>query len=148
MSACGAAQHTILVNGVHPAYYQRSLDNSYHSGSESTCPGTDRDEIRADYLATLLNSGHNQVPIPSQVTRSIIWTDSATYLSELSQFIADEQILFSEKGQRLVSAGLITEAEVSASRPTLELTVTNARQTKLPELPGLPGAIDGVILHK
>jgi hypothetical protein len=85
---------------------------------------------------------------PSQVTRSIIWTDSATYLSELSQFIADEQILFSEKGQRLVSAGLITEAEVSASRPTLELTITDTRQTKLPELPGLPGAIDGVILHK
>jgi hypothetical protein len=82
------------------------------------------------------------------VTRSIIWTDSATYLSELSQFIADEQILFSEKGQRLVSAGLITEAEVSASRPTLELTITDTRQTKLPELPGLPGAIDGVILHK
>ncbi len=147
LSACGATQKTVLVNGVHPAYYWRSVNNSYHSGSESTCPGADRDEIRADYVATLLNSGHDQVPIPSQVDRSIIWTDSATYLSELTQFIADEQTLFSETARHLVSAGLITEAEVSASRPTLDITVTDARRTKLPELPSLPAAIDGVLLH-
>jgi hypothetical protein len=139
---------TSLVNGVHPAYYQRSINNFYRSGSESSCPGTDRDEIRADYLATLLNSGPNHIPIPSQVTRSIIWTDSATYLSEVSQFITDEQTLFRETGQRLESAGLISDAEGSASRPTLEVTITDARQTKLPELPRLPAAVDGVILHQ
>ncbi len=148
LSACGATQSMILADGVHPAYYQRVVNNLYHSESDSPCINTDLDKIRADYLATLLSSGPDHVPVPSQVTRSITWTNGEGYLSELTQFIADQQTLFASAARRLASAGLMTESEASSSRPALEITVADIRQAKLPPLPNLPAPVDGVTFHQ
>ena len=145
LSACGAERATVLVSGVHPAYYWRAVNDLYGTGGDTGCP-LDKDVVRADYLATLLLSNREHLPLPSQVTHSVEWTGSTAYLAELSQFIADQQALFAEVRSRLQSAGLMAGPESESPGPVLAITITDLRQTRTPELPVLTSPTPGVTI--
>lgn len=139
MSACDRENGVVLAPGTHPAFYIRSVNSQYHAELTYRCSKKDaRDEIRADYLATLLYSEVGFRPIQSHVSHPIRWTSGANYLSELQGFIEEQQNLYRQVQQRLIAAQLLTESEAKSSKPILELTIFDARDSKTTPLPTLP----------
>lgn len=135
LSACGSANNVVLVEGDHPAYYSRSVDNLYRPVFDSACVGAPpTDETRADYLGNLLSAERGNPPIPSQLTHTIVWSSNADYLDDITTFINDQQTLFVQVAQRLQSAGLLTDSEAKTSRPTLAVDVNDMRGTNSPAL--------------
>jgi hypothetical protein len=131
---------TLLADGADPAYYVRKVSKLYDRevfswGECSNVIPHSWDLLRQHYLTRLLGQPQENPPLQASISHTIIWKNGDDYLARLRAFVHKEQIVFAEVVHRLKSSYLITDDEVIAAKPHLEITIVDDRKDKASPLP-------------
>jgi hypothetical protein len=132
-TACARPGQGVLVPGVDPVCYIRSVDAVYGPTSDSSCSGYPmRDLARQHYISTMLLAPVDTPPIKSEVEFQITWQSADAYRKELSDFIERQQGAFEETARKLGAP---------QARPKLAIEIWDQRpvKTPLPDIDGGPG---------
>lgn len=125
---------TLLADGADPAYYKRKVGRRYSSlegGGQCGSGITYRwDELRQHYVARMLGHEQDDPPFKASVYRTIIWENGNDYLAELRGFVRQQQMKFAEVASKLRNCNLMTDDEVAAAKPHLEITIVDDREDK------------------
>jgi hypothetical protein len=124
----------LLAPGRHPIYYRRDLSTS------TSFNAIDKNIFRFEYLADLLATQPDQLPLQPAILREVVWKGAEAYLAELRD--AREQVNRGFQGlmRQLQERELLTGREADGLRPQVEFTVIDGRAERQPPLPEVPGA--------
>jgi hypothetical protein len=130
----------LLADGVDPAYYARKVSRLYDRevfswGECNDVIPNSWDLLRQHYLTRLLGEPREKPSLEASIYRTIIWKNGDDYVAHLKGFVQQEQVTFAEMALRLKSACLITDDEVVAAKPHLEITIVDEREDKATPLP-------------
>lgn len=130
---------TLMVSGIVPSFYWRTVGGPDPNGpgNELACEffGWKRDALREHFLAQLVGESVDNPSVRSGVTVTIVWKTDTQYQSDLRAFIHQEQTLMASLSDKLTAHGLLTAEEQMTARPTLALTVSDARSSRSSNLP-------------
>lgn len=136
---------TMLAVGADPAYYYRQVNSSYHVDA-SDCCNSDQDLVRQHYLTTLLGDFSERPPVRAHVSHSIVWQGPDSYLAELAAFIDEQQHSFAKLARRLGERKLLSDAEIKAVRPKLQLRVVDLRGSEQVALPDATALSENIVI--
>jgi hypothetical protein len=122
----------VLAPGRHPIYYRRqqTCSTSYSS--------IDRNVYRYDYLADLLLTQPEYLPLRPEVSRTVAWKGADEYLAELEAARQQANAGFESLVRMLKERDLATSRETDGLRPRVEFTVSDQRANQQPPLPTEP----------
>lgn len=132
-TACVRPGQGVLVPGVDPVCYVRSVDGLYGPTRDAACSGYPmRDLARQHYISTLLRTPIDTPSIKSEVEFQISWQNEDAYRKELSGFIERQQRVFKETARKLGAL---------QARPKLAIEIWDQRSVKtpLPDIDAGPG---------
>ncbi len=128
------ADATLLADGADPAYYKRKVGRLYSNteggGHCSTVIAYKRDLLRQHYVTRLLDETQDEPPLKTSIQQTILWENDKAYLAYLTEFVQQQQEVFAEVARRLKSDCLLTEDELAAVKPHLEITIVDDREDK------------------
>lgn len=122
----------VLAPGRHPICYRRQQNPSDSSSS------INRNAYRFDYLADLLLTQPENLPLRPQVTRAVVWKGAGDYLAELEAARQQASSGFQSLVRMLKERDLATSGETDGLKPQVELTVIDQRANQQPPLPTEP----------
>jgi hypothetical protein len=141
---------TLLADGADPAYFRRKVGRIYSSiegHGECTDVNAYRwDELRQHYVARMLDASQDESPLKASIYETIIWENGKAYLAYLNDFVQQERMKFAEVAGKLRDACLMSEEEVAAVKPHLEITIVDNREDKTAPLPRAENLGENVIL--
>jgi hypothetical protein len=126
------AGDVVLAPGRHPIYYRRQQTGSTSSSS------IDRNVYRYDYLADLLMTQPEYLPLQREVWRTVTWKGADEYLAELDAARQEANAGFQSLVRMLKEHDLATSRETDGLKPAVELTVIDQRVNQQPPLPTEP----------
>jgi hypothetical protein len=130
---------TVVAPGRNPVYMStRNTPRSARvAASKGRASGNSRE--RLEYLAETLDTYINSIELNDEVSRTIVWSDAASFTSEVSG-IRDEVVqAHGALKKRLVAAGLLTKADARAIGPKIEIIIEDRRGDPSEPLPSVPG---------
>jgi hypothetical protein len=90
------------------------------------------------YIAEMLNTSPEALELKDYVSRTVMWTDPATYVSDVNEIRSEIVRAHAALRKELVDASLMTKVEARAIAPNIEITVEDERGNRKPRLPRLP----------
>ena len=130
---------TLLADGADPAYYKRKVGKRYSNiegGGQCGSGGTYRwDDLRQHYLARMLGKPQDEPPLKASLYQAITWENGNAYLAYLRSFARQQQMKFAEVAGKLRDCNLMTDDEIVAAKPHLEITIVDDRKDKTAPLP-------------
>jgi hypothetical protein len=131
---------TLLADGADPAYYIRKVSKLYDRevfswGECSIVIEYSWDVLRQHYVTRLLGEPQEDPPLKASIYRTIIWENGKTYLASLQRFVRQQQEAFAEVVDKMKDSHLISEDEVVAAKPHLEIKIVDDRADKTTPLP-------------
>lgn len=126
----------LLAPGRHPIHYRRQQtgSNSYSA--------IDRNVYRYDYLADLLMTQPEFLPLRPEVSRIVTWKGADEYLAELQAARQQADAGFQWLVRMLKERDLATLRETDGLKPQVEFNVIDKRANQQPPLPAAPGDSD------
>ncbi len=119
----------VLAPGRHPIYYRRQQTGSTSFNS------IDRNVYRFDYLADLLLTQPESLPLQPEVSRTVTWKGADEYLAELEAERQQANAGFQSLVRMLKERDLATSRETDGLKPAVGLTVIDQRANRQPPLP-------------
>jgi len=126
-----------IASGRHPISYRRKVVEKGTGGIGSSAPSEDRNPLRVEYLAQLLDTDAKKLPLRARPHIQIAWSDARRFEEEVR---AARRAIRSAQRQvmaRLKERGLLTEKEAAALVSPIKLDIKDFRQPKSPPLPAL-----------
>jgi hypothetical protein len=118
----------LLAPGRHPIHYRRQ-----QTGSNSYSV-IDRNVYRYDYLADLLMTQPECLPLRREVSRIVTWKGADEYLAELQAAREQVEASFQSLVRMLKERDLATSRETDGLRPQVEFNVIDKRANQQPPL--------------
>jgi hypothetical protein len=132
LSAYAGHGRVVVLPGRHPVYYLRT---NFQRLGASACPITDRDGLRVEYLADLLNTTEESLGLDPRPWREVVCADERGCRRALAGvrdgIVASHAALL----RRLVADDLLDPAEAPELRPDITLDVTDSRDRRTFPLP-------------
>jgi len=127
----------VIAPGRHPIAYRRKVVTKGTRGIGSSTPQEDRQPLRLEYLAQLLDTDAKALPLRARSHIRIAWSGARSFEDEVRA--ARRRIRLA---QRRVVAGLkerelLTENEAADFTPRVKLEIKDHREPKSPPLPEL-----------
>jgi hypothetical protein len=122
----------VLAPGRHPIYYRRQQTGSVNYNM------IDRNVYRFDYLADLLMTQPESLPLRPQDSRTLAWTGADEYLAGLEAARQEANAGFQSLVRMLKERDLATSRETDGLKLAVELTVIDQRANQQPPLPTEP----------
>lgn len=119
----------VLAPGRHPIYYRRQETGSDSYGA------IDRNLYRYDYLADLLMTQPEYLPLRPEVSRIVTWKGADEYLAELEAARQQVEASFQSLVRVLRDRDLATSRETDGLKPQVEFNVIDRRANPQPSLP-------------
>ncbi len=111
----------LLAPGLHPIYYRRQRNPS---GAEALI---DRALFRHEYLAQMLDSEPQSLPLQAKVSRHMIWRNEEEYLATLRTLHADTEARFRKLPPCAVSLTALAAPRLTPSSSLRQQTPTPCR---------------------
>jgi len=127
----------LIASGRHPISYRRKVVEKGTRGIGSSSPDEDRNPLRVEYLAQLLDTEAKQLPLRARSHIQIAWSDARRFEEEVRAARRGIRSAHHQVVARLKERGLLTEKEAAALVLTIKLDIKDFRQPKSPPLPEL-----------
>lgn len=126
----------VLAPGRHPIHYRRQQTGS------SSYSSIDRNAYRYDYLADLLMTQPEYLPLRREVSRAVDWKGADEYLAELQAARQQVEADFQSLVRKLKERDLVTSRETDGLKPKVDFEIFDGRANQQPPLPAAPGDAD------
>jgi len=111
----------LLAPGRHPIHYRRRRNPSHNGGI------VDRERYRLEYLAQLLDTQPEKLPLRRSSIRSIDWPGADRYPAAIEAVREEMAAQFAALVQMLHARGLATPHETDGLRPRIDLNIIDTR---------------------
>ncbi|MHC4164848.1 MAG: hypothetical protein ACYSUM_22260 [Planctomycetota bacterium] len=127
----------LIAPGRRPISYRRKVVDKGTRGIGGSAPQEDRNPLRIEYLAQLLDADAKQLPLRARHDVQIAWSDARRFEEDVRAARRRVRSAHRQVVARLAERGLLTEKEAAALAPRIKLEVKDFRQPKSPPLPEL-----------